>query len=498
MSVVISTAAQAGNIYIAQTAQGTGAGSSCTNAKAVTWFNTAANWGSGSSQIGPGTTVNLCGTISSSLTVSGSGTSGNPITILFGANAQLSAPLWTSGAIQASNVSYIILDGGSNGLIQATNSGTNLQQTGSGGIVFTNVSNSEIRNLTINNMYVRTSTAGEDGGGVGIYLDGGGNNSIHNNSISEVENGIMQVYRTATSNVMIYNNYVYHTNWGIAVGEGDVNCSANNIQIYSNEIGDQNVWDDPADNYHHDGIFVYAVYGSDQVTNLKVYSNYIHGNMGNNSTALIYTSVSNVINPQYYNNVLVATSGITNAMITVTTGSGGEIVNNTCVDASNSGSGGTNTCIYFGSGSGGQVENNIAYNCRVSLALVQPVSASTYTSNYNLFYNANQAQSGLQMAQIDANSGSFYFSSFAQWQSSTGFDKNSITTNPQLVNPSGANYHLQSTSPAIGAGVNLSSYFSTDKDGNPRPSTGAWDIGAYKYVSPTSLAPSAPQNLRNQ
>ncbi len=44
--------------------------------------------------------------------------------------------------------------------------------------------------------------------------------------------------------------------------------------------------------------------------------------------------------------------------------------------------------------------------------------------------------------------------------------------------------HLQSSSPCIGAGVNLSSLnlpgLNADKDGNPRPS-GMWDLGAYEY-----------------
>ena len=43
--------------------------------------------------------------------------------------------------------------------------------------------------------------------------------------------------------------------------------------------------------------------------------------------------------------------------------------------------------------------------------------------------------------------------------------------------------HLRSAASAlINAGVSLSSYFTTDKDGNARPSTGPWDIGAYEYV----------------
>ncbi len=38
------------------------------------------------------------------------------------------------------------------------------------------------------------------------------------------------------------------------------------------------------------------------------------------------------------------------------------------------------------------------------------------------------------------------------------------------------------SAPTVGAGVNLSSVFTTDLVGNPRPSSGAWDIGAYQYV----------------
>jgi len=44
---------------------------------------------------------------------------------------------------------------------------------------------------------------------------------------------------------------------------------------------------------------------------------------------------------------------------------------------------------------------------------------------------------------------------------------------------------LQSASPAIGAGTNLSGLnlpgLDTDFNGNPRPATTNWDIGAYQH-----------------
>ena len=61
--VVFATAfSTASNIYIAQNAAGGNTGADCANAHAAAWFNSSSNWGSAASQIGPGTTVHLCGT----------------------------------------------------------------------------------------------------------------------------------------------------------------------------------------------------------------------------------------------------------------------------------------------------------------------------------------------------------------------------------------------------------------------------------------------------
>ena len=70
--------AQTVNLYIAQSVQGAGDGSSCSNAKTYPFFNTSSNWGTAVGQIGPGT-VHLCGTISSSLTVQSSGSNASRI-----------------------------------------------------------------------------------------------------------------------------------------------------------------------------------------------------------------------------------------------------------------------------------------------------------------------------------------------------------------------------------------------------------------------------------
>jgi len=74
---------------------------------------------------------------------------------------------------------------------------------------------------------------------------------------------------------------------------------------------------------------------------------------------------------------------------------------------------------------------------------------------------------------------------------------NNLTSkDPLFVDQSKNNFHLNSMSPAIGTGMNLSSIFGMDKDANSRSSSNAWDIGAYGYVADDSKQPSPPTNLR--
>jgi len=62
-----------------------------------------------------------------------------------------------------------------------------------------------------------------------------------------------------------------------------------------------------------------------------------------------------------------------------------------------------------------------------------------------------------------------------------------ITGDPQLVNPFGGDFHLQSNSPCINAGNNTYVSGTNDLDGNPRIVGGMVDIGAYEYQTPTSI-----------
>jgi hypothetical protein len=77
-----------------------------------------------------------------------------------------------------------------------------------------------------------------------------------------------------------------------------------------------------------------------------------------------------------------------------------------------------------------------------------------------------------------------------------------IFADPGLVNETSTGFdpHLASGSPAIQAGLNLSSTFNTDMSGTARPASGAWDLGVYAYGSttadktPPTVSITAPAN----
>lgn len=151
-------------IHIAQNAQGSNDGSSCANAHAVSWFNTASNWGTGTNQIGPGATVFLCGTITSHLTFQGNGTTNNYITI-DGTGATLSATVyendrswwkvqnmtWVNGYGRA----LISMSGGSNGVF----TGNRADEFDGGGVpaVWIGQGQALPNNITVSNNHIRTA-----------------------------------------------------------------------------------------------------------------------------------------------------------------------------------------------------------------------------------------------------------------------------------------------------------------------------------------------------
>lgn len=152
------------------------------------------------------------------------------------------------------------------------------------------------------------------------------------------------------------------------------------------------------------------------------------------------------------------------------------------------------------------VENNIFYdtqvgngaNCVMALALTNsPDPTKAIIFDYNLYGTFNTAN-------LLVNVNNFWPAGYLGLQypsaappnnydglRSYGWETNGLKTDPLFVSLSSSDLHLQTTSPAIGAGANLTSLglpgLNEDKDGNPRPPIGPWTIGAYVSIDSALL-----------
>ncbi len=493
--LVPSTFAQVANVYIAQAQAGAGDGSNCANAKAIGFFNSSGNWGNSSVQIGPGSIVHLCGTTTiangnSGLTFMGSGTPGHTITLLFEAGAVLQGGYFATdpgGAIACVNKNYITIDGGSNGLVQATANGTALtNQRGSNGVFLQSCNNVEVKNLRISNLYVRTPNSSDSCDcGFGFRAVDGSNLNVHNNAVNDAEYGIYYRYDgTTDTGITIQHNVISHTATGIVVGDGGSDAAVSNVDLNNNEIYDQYFWDSPGDIFHCDGIHTWATNSGSTTANMRIFGNYIHGNMGGHLSGFIYSSAVGGSNNalEIFNNVLTsATSCATNGYIFIWETSDAKIYENTLVGP------GGNTCMGIWNdhvATGADIKNNIFSGFRTAIytpAGGGPIASSDY----------NQINCTGNLAACMINQDTTF--TLAGWRTATGFDTHSL--GPSSAPNLDANFQPLTGSPVIDAGSALGAPWNVDKLGVVRPQGAGYDIGAYEVVSGTVIRPLPPTGL---
>jgi hypothetical protein len=204
---------------------------------------------------------------------------------------------------------------------------------------------------------------------------------------------------------------------------------------------------------------------------------------------------------------------------------------------------GGNTCLFLDGYSGGfnhvRVYNNIMYDSMPmlgyprgmdaipdggpivsSIAFNDCVIANNLFANFGYVYNVGgnswMGMFGLRFAPITSTASVSYSGNLVANNIGVncGFSLTSTgTTLENNVEVDGANtgnfnayVQLPATSPAddfhllktatsfIQQGANLSSYFATDKDGNTRPASGAWDLGPYQYGGTNSSGGGGPTN----
>lgn len=469
-------------------------------------FNATANWGSAAGQIGPGTTILLCGTFtgtagSTELTFQGSGTSGSQITLLFDTNAELNAPYWAAspnggcgGAICMYNKSYIAVDGGGTGIIQNTANGDSLAyQKSSEAIEAMKCNNCTIQNLTLANIYVHTSGGNSsiDQTTMRCITFTGSNWSVTNNTMHDAGWCLYENYGNGDGNVSINKNTIYNIDHGWMLATQTAGGSSGPFSFYGNHVYGYANWDTSSDSYHHDGIhcFTSGTSGTPaHITALSIYNNMFQGPVGTDITAHIFleggtgsgstpcddASSSNLV----YNNIFSADEPINNGLAGLFSGNV-SVYNNTFMGS------GTASGICFGSGSDVSAvtfENNAVTGCNQLLSINAP-----FTANYNAYGNGG--------SNAFVCSGNYYsMNQFTQWKSCIAGDAQSTYSASLNLNSSGV---PQTGSPAATAGINLSSLgitalnYDTSAGNTRTPSLrpSSWPAGAY---DPSTPYPGAP------
>jgi hypothetical protein len=476
------------DIYVAQTAQGSGNGTSAANAYAVTWFNTAGNWGSSGSQINPGDTVHLCGTITSALTAQASGTASAQTTIFFEPGANISMPyLPTTGAINLNGYSYITIDGNSNqGWIMASANGSagpnSVNDTIGVNLGWSDsacIKGVTVQYLTITNMYLlnNASYPSDYSEATGIWMCSWFTNlTIQGCIISQSAGaaGITAAWQGNSDGLTLRSNTITHCNWSIRSWCGASGASLTHRTICYNVIDYMGTEaDDSADENHHDGIFLDMPYQGSTV-NTYVYGNVIGPHCGAHDTAWLYMSYgagpTGIVqsNLWVYNNVFqgnFSTSGAPGDGFIYLWGVQGVVANNTCVNVASSAS---------GMGFRFDDSNNVLFLNNIVVGIVG-VGCGSSQANLTCDYNFYSSQYFENL--INGSGGG----TWAQW-TAIGGEAHTAFGNPEFVSPSTYNFNLQSGSPCInGSRSNLYSagVITTDINGVTRASTGNWTMGAY-------------------
>lgn len=489
LSVTGGECAFSANWYVDNAATGANNGTSW--ASAWTSFSSII-WGT--SGIKAGDTLYISGgstskTYTSSLVAGASGTAGSPITIKLDAanSAHNGTVIFNNAYITVAN--YVTVDGSVNGASHLMI--TNIYNAGSkdtGRAVWgTSTTGVKLYYITVsgcnNGFNLQYATAFEIAHCNFTHILG--------------DSAIMTIQSSgATFDVnLIYSNTIYSSGWGA----DKIQCG-NGTSIFGNYFSGQLATGAEVSGQHPDSVQCEGVY-------LKIYNNEFV-DCGDSDIDMGWSYA----NPNYshmwiYNNVFRITSNrqsyyagdyypdfirfYGNAGDPMASMSDIKIYNNTFVDNPNWD--GFHFYNYQGNptASGIEIKNNLFYNCGSSSSFraieIDPSSAFTADSfvlDANIYYYPSAVGAWVAIKGSPQTASS--------WVAAN--EPHGKTNAPVFVRYAayGANndFHPAGTDAAArNAGVNLSAYFTTDKDGANRPSSAAWDIGAYQCGTVTNYPP---------
>lgn len=473
-----------------------------------------------------GNTYKLCGTLTSAVAPSASGSSGNVITIFFESGSKISMTVLPStGGINLSGKSFITVDGGvpcgptvaeasCQGIIEATANGTLLtnQVTGTVGINVAGASNITIQNLLIRNVYVHVTGSGSSGTGweiasstaQAVLTSTGQTNFLMQDSKIHDANWALQLVGTTGnySNLEFARVDEYNVDHCLAIGVGGTN-TADTVLYHDSHCHDTSNWDDTTQvglstNNHHDGIHLFTTSGSSTITNVFSWNNKYDGDWGQYTTAEIFEECVGTghVDHTFYNSFFTSN----NASFALTNGtlndgniacsgtSHTDIYNNTflCTAANNTYCNQLTVTEDY--------RNNVEVNLNSGFGILTSTTGGTSgTFNFNIYGSSTASPFYVSAVQ----------KTYSQWKAAFSADANSPAGNVYAslaaigINSSGV---PQTGFVGAGAGVNLCNGILTctghlaalanDANGVARPPTSAWDIGAYQF-SPVAPAPTS-------
>jgi hypothetical protein len=525
--------ANAKTFYISGSSSRTTGGTSCSDALSVAWFNNSSSWGTASHQISAGTTVFLCGTFTGKpgqqlLTIRGSGSSSSPIIIKFLTGAVLSAPYWSgNGAIHMDGMSYIIVDGGTNGIIQNTANGTGrAYRQQSVAVHATSCNHCTVQNLNIQNLYVRTSSSDLAATHTVhcVYWHLANYMTVNHITCHDASWAIAG----DGSNFTLENSNIYHIDHGVAAG---TTGKVGGFSIHNNHFHDYANWDSPTNTYHHDGIHLWGQNGG-TITSGQIYANTFDGDSGRNITAHVFLQDS-VQHVSVYNNIFVTPTTRTIQSVEVYASStslpGGSATNNSVYNNSiNAGGHGQGSAIWVNNQllftavnnilSGGVGDISVQGGTRSSTGINNNVyrdlfaefgDRNTFGMNGKTYYTLSSWRSACHCdsgSKLILSSQTTAFSSTTLASGTTvsgaGVTASGVqvsdTTSTDPSEPADVNMAVVSspttsdqefellTTVGEGNGINLSEIavgdlapLAFDKNGKPRPAAGPWNVGPF-------------------
>ncbi len=518
-TATVTVAGSSGSqIYVSQSGAGGEAGTSCAAAHRLRWFNEESHWGTGGTQIGPGTVVHLCGTFTEPVETKGSGSAGKPVEVRFEAGAKIAmggngCP--GAGCINVyGNSEYVTINGGVDGQIENTE--RSYEREKEEGPVTTGIEANGCRHCNFENLEIGPLYVTEKGDVVGnteirgikIRPEGGNTEyiTVDNDYFHDMGWSVTIEAEPSSNHIYVEHNTFYRQTHafipGASFNGGDIGPV---VFAHNTDYGNINWEDGEHDTNHVDGVHCFAGYGdyphynTEPGKGLYIYDNYITMEGYNVESPVFLEGANNhtvcgdKTSPLWvFNNVI----GGTTANGLITDGSGEpRIFNNTIIGATE------HSCVEVTSDTESgrelaiqnvRLKNNLTTSCHVLIDAQKQLLAANELG-YNLW--ANSGNEALKCRTEQGNAGEhgtpYSLAEYSAWKACIGQgEEHSMTMGNAKVNleeTPGEFGKPESGSEAIGHGVNLTSLCSETPEealckninGEGRPTAGAWNVGAY-------------------